>query len=101
MHVIVIWLKHPNDAGACQRLINASQTFLQIPSVCEVRAGTMIPSTRPGVDSSFDVAVVMTFTNAAALRNFATNPLHQKEIRDTLKPLAQKFRVYDFSLPRE
>src|SRR5256885_15689092 len=70
-HVVVCWLKdHGNEANRKQ-LIDASNNFVgKIPGLISVRAGDALPSTRPSVDSSFDVAIVMTFADEASLANY-------------------------------
>jgi hypothetical protein len=95
-HVVVCWLKGPGNADARQQLIERSKSFAQIPGVRSVAVGTPLPSTRPVVDSSFDVAVVMTFENEQALRAYDDNPIHKQAVREVLQPLVQRFIVYDF-----
>ena len=54
-----------------------------------------MPSTRPVVDSSFDVGLVITFTDEAALQAYETHPMHAAAVKGTLRPLAAKIQVYD------
>jgi hypothetical protein len=65
-HVVVAWLKEPGSEGAQQKLIEASRRFEKIPGVVRVTVGRALPSARPVVDSSFDVAVVITFRDETA-----------------------------------
>src|SRR5438477_10272343 len=60
-HVVICWLKSPGDETGRQRIIDATETPRKIPGVLAVTAGTAVPSTRPIVDSSFDVGIVITF----------------------------------------
>jgi hypothetical protein len=96
-HVVVCWLNHPTDEGAKAKLIEASQSFRQIPGVLDVRVGKMIPSQRPQVDSTFDLAVVIAFTNVEAMRAYEKNPIHLKAVENALKPHVKKFIVYDIA----
>src|SRR5690242_13482627 len=66
-HVVVFYLTNPGDADARRRIIETSHTFKDIPGVLSVQAGPAIPSTRPVVDSTYDVAVVLTFVDEPAL----------------------------------
>ncbi len=59
--------------------------------------GTAVASERPIVDSSFDVALVISFTDKAALDSYLTHPLHVQLVEQTLKPLVERILVYDFS----
>ena len=63
-HVELMWFKVPGDQAARAKVIEASRTFTTIPGVVSVTSGTALPSTRPIVDSSYDVALVITFAFA-------------------------------------
>ena|SRR5687768_11911056 len=96
-HVVLCWLKTPGDASARQRVIYESKAFVGvIPGLLHVSAGTALPSTRPAVDASFDVAVVMTFRDEAALRAYDAHPAHKKAVDEVLRPLVARLVVYDF-----
>ena len=94
-HVVICWLKSPGDESARQRVIDETQTFRQIPGVIRVTAGRPIPSTRPVVDSSYDVGIVITFQDEAALQAYETNPIHVKARDEVLRPLTGKLVIYD------
>ena len=94
-HVVLVWLKTPGDEAARRRIIETSNTFETIPGVIRVRSGRPLPSTRPVVDSSYDVAVVMTFKDEAALRAYDAHPMHRKAVEEVLRPLAGKILIYD------
>ncbi|MGH7178340.1 MAG: Dabb family protein [Tepidisphaeraceae bacterium] len=96
-HVVVCWLKQPGDAGARRQLIDRSYTFLEIPGCRRVVAGPVLPSTRPAVDASFDMAVVMTFSDEQALVSYYTNPIHVRAVEEVLKPLVARYVAYDFT----
>lgn len=94
IHVVLCWLNDPGNEIDRQRLIDASYALKQIPGVVSVAAGPAIASPRPVVDSSFDIAVVMTFTDEAALRAYDQHPLHQRAVADVLRPLTQRLLIY-------
>ncbi|MDX6766315.1 MAG: Dabb family protein [Candidatus Methylacidiphilales bacterium] len=98
-HVVVCWLKQPGDPTARAQLIGTSLGFKDLPGVVDVQAGTPLPSDRPVVDDSFDVALTMTFRDEAALRAYENHPAHKKAVEDVLKPLVARFVVYDFVSP--
>ncbi|MBC8108794.1 MAG: Dabb family protein [Anaerolineae bacterium] len=95
-HIVVVWLKQPGNESQRQQLIERSKTFTQIPGVLRVSAGQVLPSTRPGVESGFDVAVVITFASEQALREYDEHPIHKKAVQELLAPLSAKFVIYDF-----
>src|SRR4051794_8797361 len=94
-HVVLCWLKEPGNESQRQQVIDASYGFAKIPGVISVAAGKAIPSTRPVVDSSFDVAIVIAFTDEAALHAYDQNPIHKKAASDVLRPLTAKLLIYD------
>jgi hypothetical protein len=96
VHVVVCWLKSPGDEEARQKIIDVSRSFDEIPGVVKVAAGRAIPSDRPVVDDSFDVAIVMAFRDERALRAYNDHPAHKKAVEGTLKPLVGKLVIYDF-----
>jgi hypothetical protein len=67
-----------------------------IPGVLSLRAGTAVASNRPIVDSTFDVALVISFSDRAALDSYLIHPLHVQLVEKTLKPLVARILVYDF-----
>jgi len=97
-HIVVCWLKSPGDASARHELIEKSHAFQRkIPGLIQVYTGQPLPSTRPVVDTSYDVAIVMIFKDESSLRNYEKSPIHQKAVKETLQPLVAKFVVYDFT----
>jgi hypothetical protein len=95
-HVVVVWLKTPGDEAGRRRLIDNARSLQAIPGVSHVHTGRVVPSTRPVVDSSYDVALVMTMKDAATLKAYATHPVHVRFVEEHVKPLVERYRVYDF-----
>jgi len=96
VHVVVCWLKTPGDEAARQQIIDVSRSFDSIPGVVKVAAGRAIPSERPVVDDSFDVAIAIVFRDEAALRAYDAHPAHKQAVEQTLRPLVGKMVIYDF-----
>jgi hypothetical protein len=95
-HVVVCWLNKPGNKEARQKVIEVSRGFSAIPGVIDVRAGRVIHSEREIVDSSFDVAIYLSFENEQKLFEYLNHPIHKKAVEETLKPLVRKVIVYDF-----
>lgn len=95
-HVVIAWLKDPGNESARQRFIKATKRFSTFPGVIAHRVGTVSPSGRKVVDSSFDVAAVITFKDQAALSSYLQHPIHRKAVDEVLKPLVERMVVYDF-----
>jgi hypothetical protein len=94
-HVVIVWLKSPGDETSRQRIIEETERLRAIPGVVSVTSGRPVPSTRPVVDSTFDVGIVITFKDEAALRAYESNPIHLNARNEVLRPLASKFLIYD------
>jgi hypothetical protein len=95
-HVVVCWLNEPGNADHRRQVMEASRKLTEIPGVLSVSAGTVLPDDRPNVDSSFDVALVMTLKDEASLRAYPSHPIHQQILQETIRPLVAKFVAYDF-----
>ncbi len=95
-HVVVCWLNESGNKEARQKVIEVSRGFSSIPGVIYVRAGSVIHSEREIVDSSFDVAIYLSFENEQKLFEYLNHPIHKKAVEKTLKPLVRKVVVYDF-----
>jgi Stress responsive A/B Barrel Domain len=97
-HIVIIWLKNPKDQQAKQRIIELSRSFQTVPGMVSVSAGRMNLSTpRPELDTSYDIAVVMTFKNSDDLESYLVSPRHKTAVEKVLKPLVRKQVVYDFA----
>jgi hypothetical protein len=97
-HIVLCWLKEPGRIDHRQALIDQSHGFRTLPGVLRVEAGPPLPSSRPFVDSSYDIAVILTFANEQALRAYEAHPAHQKAVREVLLPLTRQVRIYDFKI---
>lgn len=95
-HVVVVWLKDAGNAKQRDQLLQVGKSLRSIPGVRSISMGTCVKSPRPIVDSTYDVAFDMTFTNEAAMKTYLAHPDHVKAANEQLKPLAKKITVYDF-----
>jgi hypothetical protein len=96
-HIVFVWLQEPGNEAHRTRIISESQVLREIPGVTGLRAGMMLPSQRAIVDSSFDVALIVSLQDAAAMADYLSHPLHVRLVEETLKPLVATIRVYDFT----
>jgi len=94
-HVVLCWLREPRNAADREALIDASQALTDIPGLLSLRTGTALPSERPIVDSSFDLALIMTFTDEAAMRTYLNHPLHVTLVETQVRPRVARLLVYD------
>lgn len=95
-HVVLCRLKDHGNTAQRRSIVEASRSFESIPGVIQVRAGEPLTTSRETNDSSFDVAVIISFANQQDLQAYLSNPAHLKAKEDILIPLAEKILVYDF-----
>jgi len=95
-HVVVCWLNESGNKESRRKIIDASRGFSSIPGVIDVRAGSVIQSEREIVDSSFDVAIYLSFANEQKRQDYLLHPIHKNAVKEILKPLVRKIVVYDF-----
>lgn len=95
-HVVVVWLKEPGNTQMREKFIAASRALDNIPGVVSRHVSAVIPSDRPKVDDTFDIAVTVTFENAQALAKYMQNPKHKNMLKNQLKPIVNRVVVYNF-----
>lgn len=96
-HVVLIWLKPEYQTQASiEELKNKTLELKNIPGIKNLKVGTAIPSSRPIVDDSFDLGVLMTFTSEQSMQNYLTTPEHVKFVSDYVQGRIDKIKVYDF-----
>lgn len=98
-HVVLVWLKNKGSAADRAKVIETAKSFRsQIPGILAMNVGEPLPSTRPVVDSSFDVGLIMRFENKAAMDAYEKHPVHVKAVKEILAPLAAKIVVHDWTV---
>ena len=95
-HVVLCWLKEPGNAEHRQQIVEATESFREIPGVLAARAGNVISSDRSIVYDSFDVGILILVPDEKGLTEYLEHPIHQKAKQDVLLPLVEKIVVYDF-----
>ena len=95
-HVVFVWLRNPGSAEDRQTLVEKSRELADsIPQIRSLRWGTAVPSERPVVDDTFDLAMVMNFADRAALEKYENHPDHKRAAKEVLRPLARRVVIYD------
>jgi hypothetical protein len=100
VHVVLVWLKKPGDPAGRDAIVRSARSLWSIPGVVSVRAGRAIPSDREVVDSSYDVGILVTFEDEAAMRAYGSHPVHQRMVEQVIEPHVERYRVYDFRFER-
>jgi hypothetical protein len=95
-HVVIFWTD-PNKTSAAADLIAGAEKYLKpIPGVLNFHIGRMVPSHRPVVDQTYQVALNLVFADKKAQDDYQVHPLHVEFIDKAFKPNCVKVVVYDF-----
>ncbi|MGN6727674.1 MAG: Dabb family protein [Tepidisphaeraceae bacterium] len=91
-HVVICWLKPGADRDA---VLHTANDYARLPGVLDVRAGYALSSAVPNVEAGYDIAMVVTFRNDAALRAAEANPILQQINDGPMRDNVAKTVVYD------
>ncbi len=95
-HVVIFWT-NPARPNAADELIAGAEKYLKpIPGIVSFHVGRMVPSHRPVVEQSYQVALNVQFETQAAQDAYQTHPLHLEFVEQSFKPNCQRVVVYDF-----
>jgi hypothetical protein len=96
-HVVIFWTK-PEVPGAADALLAGAQKYLAaVPGARSFHVGKMVPSHRPVVDQSYQVALNIVFDTKAQQDAYQTHPLHLEFVEKAFKPNCAKCVVFDFA----
>ena len=95
-HIVLCWLKDPGNLEHRKKIIEITDSFNEIPSVINARAGNPIMSERSIVDDSFDVGIIIEVEDEE-LQEYLDHPIHQKAKKEILLPTVERILVYDFA----
>jgi hypothetical protein len=95
-HVVIFWT-NPGKPGAADALAAGAERYLKpIPGVLSFHVGRMVPSHRPVVDQTYQVALNVQFASKQAQDDYQVHPLHLEFVEKVFKPNCAQVRVYDF-----
>lgn len=94
-HVVMLWVPE-GDEEKRGKLLEGAAKLSAIPGVLNYQYGKAISSPRPVVDSSFAVALSMSFPDKEAAEAYQVHPIHQDFVENCVKALTSKALVYDF-----
>lgn len=96
-HIVVFWTDPARPQAADALVAGARQYLAPAPGVVHFHVGKMVPSPRPVVEQSYQVALNIVFTDQQAHDDYQVNPRHQEFVQTVFKPNCVKCVVYDFS----
>lgn len=102
-HLVIVWLKQAGDETLRQQYIQDSEGLAKLPGVLAYAVGTPAPINRgranAAVDESYDLAVSGVYESQQAYEAFLQNPDYLRVAQQLLRPLVDKYKVYDFIEP--
>jgi len=95
-HIVIFWTK-PDMEDAEQQLVDGLNRYLPgIPGVISMHVGKCVPSNRPVVDQSYQVALDITFKNKVVQDAYQAHPQHVRFVEEVFKQVCDRVVVYDF-----
>ena len=95
-HVVIFWTD-PAKPEAADAVIAGGNKYLKaIPGVQHFHMGKMVPSHRPVVDQTYQVALNIGFNNKQEERDYQAHPQHLEFVEHCVKHFVKKVVVYDF-----
>jgi hypothetical protein len=95
-HIVIFWTNPAYPAAADELLAGANQLLKDIPGVVQCYAGKMVPSPRPVVEQSYQLALTLIFQDKPAMDAYQVHPRHVEFVEKYVKRLVKKAVVYDF-----
>jgi hypothetical protein len=96
-HVVIFWTD-PAQPKAADELVAGMEHYLKgIPGALSFHVGRMVPSHRPVVDQSYQVALNLVFPDKATQDAYQVHPQHVEFVEKVFKKVCQKVVVYDFA----
>ena len=95
-HIVVFWMDPAQPDAADELVAGANRLLKNIPGVLQFHVGKMIPSERPVVEKSFQVALNLIFPDKRAEQAYQTHPQHLEFVEKYLRRLVKKVAIYDF-----
>ena len=96
-HVVIFWTKSDNPKAIEEMIAGAERYLRPIPGVLHFHVGRMVPSHRPVVDQSYQVALNLIFADKKTQDDYQSHPLHVEFVEKVFKPLCTKVQVFDFA----
>jgi len=95
-HVVIFWTKPELPNGADELIAGARQYLQNVPGVRHFHVGKMVPSHRPVVDQSYQVALNIGFDNKKSQDAYQDHPQHVEFVEKVFKKVCNRVVVYDF-----
>jgi len=95
-HIVVFWTDPANPNAADELIAGANEYLKSLPGVLHFHAGKMVPSQRPVVDQTYQVALNLVFSSKQAQDNYQVHPRHIEFVEKVFKHVCKQAVIYDF-----
>jgi hypothetical protein len=95
-HIVIFWTDPANPKAAEELLAGANQYLKDIPGILHLHVGKMVPSPRPVVDQTYQVALNLVFASKQAQDDYQIHPRHVDFVEKVFKRTCKKVVIYDF-----
>src|SRR5437870_3315303 len=85
-HVVIFWTNSNNSKSADALIAGIEEYLKPIPGVLSFHVGRMVPSHRPVVDQSYQVAINLAFRDKKSQDAYQVHPLHVEFVEKVFKP---------------
>jgi hypothetical protein len=96
-HIVIFWTDPENPTATDELIAGANQYLKPIPGVLQFHVGRMVPSYRPVVDQSYQVALNLVFPDKKTQDDYQVHPSHVEFVEKVFKRVCTKVLVYDFA----
>lgn len=96
-HVVLLWFKPEyRTDSVIQRIKRETLALKDTGEITSIKVGEAIQSERAVVDDSFDLAVMMTFSDSEAMNRYLSAPAHKEFVKRYIAGKTERLTVYDF-----
>ena len=95
-HVVIFWTDPANPTASDELIAGANKYLKPIPGCLQFHVGKMVPSHRPVVDQTYQVALNLVFKDKQAQDDYQVHPSHVEFVEGVFKKVCKRVVVYDF-----
>jgi Stress responsive A/B Barrel Domain len=95
-HIIIFWTDPAHPSAADELVAGANEYLKALPGIVHFHVGKMVPSHRPVVDQTYQVALNLVFASKQAQDDYQVHPRHIEFVEKVFKRVCKKAAIYDF-----
>jgi hypothetical protein len=96
-HIVIFWTDPAQPRAADELIAGANEYLRSIPGVLHFHAGKMVPSPRPVVEQTYQVALNIIFSDKQAQDDYQEHPRHVEFVENVFKRYCERVAVFDFA----